>query len=224
MPFARGRNAIAILAILAHCHPFMGMASRDAAELCTAAAARAANQTGVPYEVLLAISVVETGRDFRPWPWTVNLGGEGHWLDTLAAAEALADQAISQGLTNIDLGCFQLNYRWYASGFASVTAMLDPGANALHAAEYLAKHHARTGDWATAAAAYHSATPEFAERYQAKFEATWSALAGAIAEPVMLASSAVHRNRFPFLTAGQPGSRGSLVPDTAGGQRLIGEP
>ena len=204
--------------------PFMGAASRDAAALCAEAAARAAAHAGVPYDVLLAVSVVETGRDARPWPWTVNLGGEGHWLDTDKAAETLVYQALAQGRTNIDIGCFQLNYRWHAKAFASVADMLDPEANAFYAAEYLAQHHDQTGDWATAAAAYHSATPEHAERYQARFESSWAAMAGQAPGLATPTESAERLNPFPLLMAGQYGSRGSLVPETAGGRRLIGGP
>jgi Transglycosylase SLT domain len=223
MPLARTRPVCSALAILALCIPMPGDASRDASGLCADAAHRAAKATGVPYDVLVAISLVETGRNARPWPWTVNLGGDGRWLDSLEAAEAVVAEALDQGLTNIDLGCFQLNYRWHASAFGSVAEMLDPDANALYAAEYLAQHHAESGDWATAAAAYHSATPEHAERYRARFEAAWSGAAAAA--PLEVAAAPADRlNRFPLLLAGQKGSGGSLVPATGAGQRLIGNP
>jgi hypothetical protein len=196
--------------------------SVDPAALCTKAAHAASRQTGVPYDVLLAISVVETGRDLRPWPWTVNLGGEGHWLDSKAEAEGLIQTALEEGRTNIDIGCFQLNLRWHASAFSSIEEMLDPGRNALYAAGYLADMHARTGDWALAAAAYHSATPEHAERYGARYEKTVEALA---ADPSETASRDERPgNGFPLLTSGAPGSNGSLVPATSGGLRLLGGP
>lgn len=223
MPLAGTRIVCPTLAALALLLPHQGAASQDASGLCADAALRASKATGVPYDVLVAISLVETGHNSRPWPWTVNLGGEGHWLDTLDAAADLVAGALKDGLTNIDLGCFQLNYRWHATAFDSVAEMLDPDANALYAAEYLAQHYAKSGDWATAAAAYHSATPEYAERYRARFEAAWSG-AGDVASPEVLVASVDRLNRFPLLLAGQSGSRGSLVPMTGGGQRLIGSP
>ncbi len=171
----------------------------------------------------MAVSVVETGRDARPWPWTVNLGGEGHWLETPAAAEALVVENLAQGRTNIDIGCFQLNYHWHSEAFASVADMLDPARNALYAAEYLSQHHAATNDWATAAAAYHSTTPEHAERYRLLFESAWSAMSDAAA-PAPLVTASARLNGFPLLTAGQSGMRGSLVPTMPGGQPLIGGP
>lgn len=198
-------------------------AREDPAGLCLDAAAEAASRTGVPYDVLLAISKVETGRNDRPWPWTVNFGGDGHWFDSAAEAEASVTEAVDRGVTNVDLGCFQLNYRWHAEGFASITDMLDPRQNATYAARFLARHFAETGDWALAAAAYHSATPEYAAAYKAKFEAAYGSTPSE-ASQTHEAPTTARENRFPLLVAGATGSRGSLVPAGSGGLRLIGAP
>jgi soluble lytic murein transglycosylase-like protein len=100
--------------------------------------------------------------------------------------------------------------------------MLDPEGNALYAAEYLAGHYARTGDWALAAAAYHSATPEYADRYLARYEETFAGLGG---DPTETGGDAAPRsNGFPLLIAGASGRNGSLVPATSGGLRLFGGP
>lgn len=203
--------------------PAVVLGRDDPADLCLQAASDAANRTGVPFAVLRAISTVETGRHGRPWPWTVNFGGDGRWFDTASEAATEAEAALEQGATNVDLGCFQLNYRWHAQNFASVADMLDPAQNAIYAAEYLANHFARTGDWALAAAAYHSATPEFAAAYQAKFEAALGDGGGDTA-PAAPAGLVDRENRFPLLVAGAAGTRGSLVPASPGGLRLIGAP
>jgi hypothetical protein len=219
----RTKNSAVFLTLL-----FLGMQatalhpSSDPSALCVAAARSAADRTGVPFDALLAIAVVETGRDMRPWPWTVNLGGEGYWLDDRAEAETLVQEALDLGRTNIDLGCFQLNYRWHAAGFASINAMLDPEENAVYAARYLARHYAQTGDWALAAAAYHSATPDYADRYKARYEAAFAELGGGPSDPG--SGPAPRSNGFPFLVAGGAGRNGSLVPATSGGLRLFGAP
>lgn len=204
-------------------------AGPNPAELCRDAATAAAQETGVPEQVLLAITLVETGRDDQPWPWTVTVEGSGEWLDSAEAAATQIEAAIDRGISNIDIGCFQLNYRWHANGFASAADMLDPYENALYAATFLAGHHDRTGDWPTAAAAYHSATPEYAEAYQAKFEDRLADLGPDAAGAARSTHdrSADLPNRFPLLvagTAGTAGARGSLVPAGLGGQRLIGAP
>lgn len=192
------------------------------AELCREAAVQAARRTGVPYSVLLAVTTLESGRDNQPWPWAVNFGGKGKWFDSREEAAASVDQALREGATNIDLGCFQLNYRWHAAAFASLEDMLDPVQNARYAAEFLAQHHERTGDWALAAAAYHSATPEYALAYQARFEATY----GRVSPDAARSNSDARerRNGFPLLLAGDPGRNGSLFSSAAGHRPLIGGP
>jgi hypothetical protein len=197
------------------------LARSDGADLCLSAAAAAAEQTGVPYDVLRAVALVETGRDDQPWPWTVGVRGKGHWAETMDAAAMMVNQALAEGITNIDLGCFQLNIHWHSKAFRSVEDMLDPTRNATYAAEFLAEKYAETGDWSLAAAAYHSATPEYADAYQARFDAAWGAVAGDYPEEL---PAEAPPNRFPLLVGGQAASAGSLVPATTAGFRLIGAP
>lgn len=227
MPFALLRQIQACLALcLVVVAPEPGLTLGDPAGLCRDAAAEASAATGVPFQVLMAVATVETGRNDRPWPWTVNFGGDGHWFDTAAEAEASVDAALREGATNIDLGCFQLNYRWHAEAFSSIDDMLDPTRNATYAAEYLARQYDSTGDWALAAAAYHSGTPEYARVYQSKFEATYARLAtGAapdVTEPTTVA--APRANGFPLLVAGTGGLNGSLFSPVSGRKPLIGGP
>jgi hypothetical protein len=204
-----------------------GTGATDPSSLCLDAAADAAVRTGVPRNVLVAIALVETGQtrngQLRPWPWTINEGGDGQWFASKAEAVGKAQDAIDLGATNVDLGCFQLNYRWHAENFASLEDMLDPLANALYAAGFLARLHAETGNWSDAAAAYHSRTPEYAERYRARFD---TALAGLDDAPITLAEAApaAQPNGFPLLVRGRPGAFGSLVPATNAAARLIGAP
>lgn len=217
MPDLPIRLALALLALL----PDPGLARP--ADLCDRAAERAARGSGVPPAVLLALTRTETGRDGQPWPWAVNQGGKGHWFDTRAAAEAYVAEQLALGIENLDIGCFQLNYRWHGGAFPSLQAMFDPDGNAAYAAEYLAAHHARTGDWVAAAGAYHSATAVHAEKYKRRFAAVLDGLA-----PLRLAAldaagpgPVARVNRYPLLAGGQ-GQGGSLVPRGSGGGALIG--
>jgi hypothetical protein len=207
--------------------------SADPSGLCLEAAAFAASESGVPYNVLLAITLVETGRaageQLKPWPWAVNQGGDGNWFQSEAEAQAYVQSALDQGVTNIDVGCFQLNHRWHAENFPSLQEMLDPAQNGLYAARLLARLQAETGDWSSAAAAYHSRTPEYAERYRAKFEGVMAQLGdatpGLASAPRLAAAEPEERpNLFPLLVRGPAGSGGSLVPATEGRTRLIGAP
>lgn len=153
-------------------------ASIARANICDEAAHRAARSTGVPADVLLAITRMETGRsraENEPWPWTVNHAGDGTWFPSEDDARSYVFSKLKRGSTNIDIGCFQINYRWHADAFRSLDDMFDPDSNASYAASFLAQLHAEFGNWTDAAGAYHSRTPEFASKYKAKF-ATFNAL------------------------------------------------
>ncbi|KAF0137933.1 MAG: invasion protein [Xanthobacteraceae bacterium] len=227
MPFAQQRQFLISLALAgSFLTPAPGLSRGDPAALCRDAAAEASSQTGVPLAVLLAVAIVETGRNDQPWPWTVNFGGQGQWFDSAAEAATSVDKALRDGATNIDLGCFQLNYRWHAEAFGSIDDMLDPERNATYAAEYLSQHYTKTGDWALAAAAYHSATPEYARVYLGKFEATYARLSSGIVPDAAQDDQTAKRrsNGFPLLLAGTGGLKGSLFQSVTGARPLIGAP
>ena len=120
---------------------------------------------------MLAESGQDTGQGRAAWPWTVQSQGQGHWLDTPDQALTLAQDLLAQGETNIDLGCFQINVHWHSQAFPSLEAMLDPDTNALYAAGYLLELYAQTGDWRSAAGAYHSRDATRAESYVSRLVA-----------------------------------------------------
>ena len=140
---------------------------------CERVAEEASRQSGVPVSVLKAISLTETGRKLggklRPWPWTVNMEGAGHWFDTLDEARAYVFAEFKRGARSFDVGCFQINYKWHNQAFSSIDEMFDPMANALYAARFLSELYAEKGSWDAAAGAYHSRTKEFADRYSKRF-------------------------------------------------------
>lgn len=201
-------------------------AAQDPPALCATAAQTAANQTGVPLPVLMAITLTETGRKtdsgLQPWPWAINQAGEGHWFSTPDEAVQFAEGQLDLGLRNFDVGCFQVNHRWHSKGFTSTTDMFDPTSNALYAARFLADLYAEQGDWSRAAAAYHSRTPEYAEKYRAKFESILADLTDQPLTEYLDPTPTPRTNRFPLLQAGLRGSTASLVPLHSGGIRLFG--
>lgn len=189
------------------------------AGLCDAAAEQAAAESGVPLALLRAITRVETGRDHAPWPWTLNVGGQGAWFDTAEEAVAAAEQAVADGVAQMDIGCFQLNLRWHGAHFASLSDMIDPLANARHAARFLTELHGETADWRGAAAAYHSRTPDLGEAYLTRLEAAHDS------DPLTAQETPAPRaNGYPLLLAGQSGAAGSIVPQGRAMIPLIGAP
>lgn len=193
------------------------------ADLCDAAAEQAAAESGVPLALLRAITRVETGRDNSPWPWTLNVGGQGAWFKNAEAAVTAAEQAVADGVDQVDIGCFQLNLRWHGTRFADLTEMIDPTANARHAARFLTELHDETGDWRDAAAAYHSRTSALGEAYLARLEDAYAA-DPQTRQDVPDATDTPRHNGYPLLLAGQTGAAGSIVPQSRGMTPLIGAP
>lgn len=191
-----GRSFLAVLSLVALGVPG---AQADPAALCRQAAATASGETGVPQAILSTILLAESGRRsasgmLEPWPWTLHAEGRGLWFDSAAAARKALTDMTAAGVTNIDIGCFQINLHWHGASYPAPDALLDPMANALHAARFLADLHAASGDWRIAAGRYHSRDPQRAETYVRKLEALHSGQAPAdigpaITEPEPLAAT-----------------------------------
>jgi hypothetical protein len=194
---------------------------------CDTAARAAADTHGVPIQVMLAITRVETGRDndgeLWPWPWAVNRAGQSHWFDSHDEAVAFVQDAVTAGQSNIDIGCFQLNLHWHGEAFASIEAMFDPDKNADYAARFLVHNHAETGNWVDAVARYHSATPVHAAAYVERVEKVLARLGNT--EPLRVSSVEASGgsddlpdtpNRYPLLQPGSQAGLASLVPAGAG--------
>ncbi|MDX1785629.1 MAG: transglycosylase SLT domain-containing protein [Roseovarius sp.] len=183
------------------------------------AAKLAARDSKVPLSVLRAITRTETGRArggvLQPWPWTVNMEGVGKWFATEAEAHAYVLKHYRRGARSFDVGCFQINYKWHGDQFETIADMFDPAQNAAYAARFLGQLFAETGDWSSAAGAYHSRTPKYADRYSARFDRIRKTVTGPV--PISVAASAApppeRQNRYPLLqAAGTAGRFGSLVP------------
>jgi len=78
-----------------------------------------ATERGIPYTVLYAVALTESGRRvapadvYRPWPWTLNVAGRGYFFDSrLAAWQALTDW-LQAGRSSIDIGLRQVNWRYH---------------------------------------------------------------------------------------------------------------
>ncbi|MFW5654226.1 MAG: lytic transglycosylase domain-containing protein [Roseicyclus sp.] len=157
------------------------------AEVCDQAARAAAAETGVPVQVLRAIARTETGRTrdgtFGPWPWTVNHAGRGLWFESPDETLGYLAEARRQGARNFDVGCFQVNFHWHGHAFPSLADMLDPERNARYAARFLTDLRAELGDWDRAVGAFHSRTPEHADRYLQRFHRIRAALSDPAAAP-----------------------------------------
>lgn len=186
---------------------------------CDTAAQHAAEETGVPLDVLMAITRTETGfaigEKIQPWPWTVNIQGQGVWFDTKSEALVYVFDHFKTGIRSFDIGCFQINYRWHGASFASIEDMFDPSYNALYAASFLKSLYVESGDWTVAVGAFHSRTAVHADRYIVRFESMLAKIDLGERSGLQVRSSLTsdnERTRFPLPQKGQVLGLASLVP------------
>lgn len=147
--------------------------------LCRGAIAAAERQEQIPDQLLSAIARVESGRADangvrRPWPWTINAAGVGHFYQSKAEAIAAARSFQASGIQSIDVGCLQVNLLNHPDAFAGLDQAFDPMANAQYGARFLRQLFEQTGSWPHAAAAYHSQTPQIGADYQRRVLAEWA--------------------------------------------------
>lgn len=203
-----------LLMILLLALPQASHASR-VGSTCDLAAEMAAGRSGVPVDVLKAITRVEAGRKtgegFAGWPWTVNQAGDGSFFESKQAAVSHVQAALNRGETNIDIGCFQINIHWHSKAFASLDAMFDPTGNAEYAASFLLRLYRETGSWDGAIGAYHSRKDSAANGYLAKVVQVMADLPGT--DPSRLAAMRP-KGHYP-LFGGGGGALGSLFASDA---------
>lgn len=131
--------------------------------------------TEVPAAVLYALALQESGAWLRgrrvPWPWTLNVAGEGQrFADRRSACRALLLALDDVGAKRVDAGLGQINLGWNGQHFSHPCQALDPYHNLSVAARLLRAHKEPGIDWVTTAGRYHrplGGTP--AERYRRAF-------------------------------------------------------
>ncbi len=152
--------------------------------VCERAVSRWERISPVPAKLLHAISLAESGRwsadakRVRAWPWTVTSGGPGSYFDSKEEALAEVRRLQAQGVTNIDVGCMQVNLHFHGHHFNSIEEAMDPDLNAAYAANFLTRLRRNAENWGEAAGHYHSMTPGRTERYRQKVERFWAGLRG----------------------------------------------
>jgi hypothetical protein len=148
--------------------------------MCEAAIAGAEGEAKLPARILSAIALRESGRidldtgRVRPWPWTINFEGVGHFYASKEEAIAAVQLIQASGGQSIDVGCMQINLMHHPQAFATLDDAFDPKHNASYAGRFVSALFASLGDWGTAIAAYHSRTPGVGEPYRDQVVATWS--------------------------------------------------
>lgn len=134
----------------------------------------------IPQGLLTAVSLVETGRavgarsQLSPWPWTINVNGQGKFFETKDEAVAETRKLIDEGQRSVDIGCMQVNLRYHPNAFKSLDEAFDPAANTAYGAQFLNSLHAAQGSWDKAIERYHSSDDNRREAYREKVLSLWN--------------------------------------------------
>lgn len=183
---AMNRSLLVAIGLVVALAPCPGSAMQDNAalsseeqqsELCSSALQKAEQQYGTPPGLLLSIAKAESGRritgatTLQPWPWALNVDGQGTFFVTKELAIAGTRKALAQGSSFTDVGCMQVDLQFHPKAFRSLDEALDPVANADYAARFLVSLYGATGNWFIAAGLYHSRSPDLARLYRDRITA-----------------------------------------------------
>lgn len=140
----------------------------------------------VPPDVLFSVCLQESARDYQgrllPWPWTLNVAGQGHYYSTRQEAARKLNDIITTGSCRVDIGICQVHWCSHLHNFDRPETLLDPYTNIDYAARLLRDEYQRSsGDhqerWWEAVGRYHSpGTPHLAETYRRRVKARWQSL------------------------------------------------
>jgi soluble lytic murein transglycosylase-like protein len=138
---------------------------------------------GIPSAVFYAVALAESGTRVdalgavRPWPWTLNVQGDGRFYPSRRAATLVFEDALASGRTSVDVGLMQVNWRSHRQALGHVAGALDPYRNLDVAAAILTACHETHRDWWAAVGCYHAPNdPARAERYRDRVRRLWRGL------------------------------------------------
>lgn len=148
-------------------------------KLCDSQTHKVEREKGIPLYLLKSISLAETGRWDRQkrenvaWPWTVTALGVGNYFQNKFEALKYVRFLQANAITNIDVGCMQVNLHYHGDAFASLEDAMDPATNVTYAAKYLKGLYQSARSWTKATGFYHSKTPKHFQVYKLKVLKYW---------------------------------------------------
>lgn len=179
---------LAVTALIAAAHIAAPHAARagamtqiheDDRAICAWAVDRIEQLYKLPGQLLKAISLAESGRFDRQrkerfaWPWTVTSGGPGKYYPTKKAAIAAVRRLKRKGVTNIDVGCMQVNLHYHPNAFANLNQAFNPIENTEYAATFLKRLYKKRRSWSRAVATYHSGLEKRGRKYWRRVVTLW---------------------------------------------------
>jgi hypothetical protein len=143
-----------------------------------------ADAQGIPPTLLYAIALQESGRKeegtgaFKPWPWSLNVGGKPHYYANMEEAWNALNTLFQDPPRNIDIGLVQVSWPVNSHVIHDPFLALEPTINLAIGAQILRECFDRLGDWWAAVGCYHSPTPKRAAAYRDRVQNRWLRLTG----------------------------------------------
>ena len=146
---------------------------------------------GIPPVLFYAMALQESGRTVRnvhrPWPWTLNVGGDAYYYDSQTEMWDALRGFVMEGRTNIGIGLLQVTYPYNGHVLSDVYSAIDPYMNLQMGALILLERYRESGDWWRAVGHYHSpgqrpAQIERALHYRESVQRRWRELYGPLAD------------------------------------------
>ena len=196
--------------------------------VCAALARQAERAEGIPPGLVEAVALAESGRwlanegTTRPWPWTVTAGTESFFFASKREALRKVHELRSEGRSNIDVGCMQINLGYHGDAFASVAEALEPAANVAYGAQFLRQLREETDSWARATARYHSRHPKRGQAYREKVYRFWEQVRGvrvADVVPTRMVGGRLVADAAPTALAPAPPGPRLILPGRAAADR-----
>ena len=146
-------------------------------ELCQIAVDKAEKNYQIKSNLLQTIASVESGRWNAQagrrvaWPWTVHANGKGRYYNSKEEAIAAVKNLQQNGITNIDVGCMQINLKYHGDAFANLDEAFDPEKNVAYSAKFLRQLYKRNKqNWTKTAMHYHSRNLRKGTNYKNRLE------------------------------------------------------
>src|SRR5690554_5841553 len=130
-----------------------------------------ARDNAIPVTLLYGVCLQESGltrnNEYHPWPWVLNIAGEGQYLNSYQDALDMLNQTLADpdARCRVDIGLCQIHWCSHAHRLDQPEDLLNPYVNLRYAARLLREEFDRHGSWGEAVGRYHSYQPKRAEQY-----------------------------------------------------------
>lgn len=130
--------------------------------------------SAVPRDVVMRVITHESKSVYKgkvqPWPWTLNIDGQGYYFESYRLALLAAIKARKEGARRLGLGFGQIEWQYHSGRFSGLAEALKPRENIRAVCEILreAWSSKRVNSWNDAIAYYHRPVLDDISREYAK--------------------------------------------------------